>query len=131
WNAEGPEPVDRLFGLTVDAKPVDSTLGTLRDMYALPAQKDGTAPSIVPALIGLPEGAAAKAVTSVGLAVGGVTYQRPSDLSDASPIRRYGFGNVIYQEPAPGTPIQKGGEVRIAVAAGPLEPEVRYRPVAD
>jgi hypothetical protein len=130
WNAEGPEPVDRLFGLTVDAKPVDSTLATLRDMYAPTAPKDA-AQLTVPALIGMSEDTAAKLLANLGLAVGGVAYQRPSDLADAGPIRRYGFGNVIHQEPAPGTVIRKGGEVRIAVASGPARPEVRYRPVAD
>jgi hypothetical protein len=131
WNAEGPEPVDRLFGLTVDAKPVDSTLGTLRDMYALGPSREGAAPLAVPALVGMSEDTAARVLANVGLAVGGVAYQRPSDLADAGPVRRYGFGNVIHQEPAPGTAIQKGGDVRIAVAAGPLRPEVRYRPVPD
>lgn len=132
WNAEGPEPVDRLFGLTVDAKPVDSTLGTLRDMYALSAApKDPAAPLTVPSLVGMPADMASRAIANVGLRLGSVAYQRAAELKDPTPVRRYGVGNVIHQEPAPGTPIARGGEVRLAVADGPLEPEVRGRPVAD
>jgi len=132
WNAEGPEPVDRLFGLTIDAKPVDSTLGTLRDLYqASSLPKDEAAPVAVPSLVGLSEATAAQVLEHVGLRSGDVQHQRAGDLTDPSPIKRYGVGSVIYQNPPPGTQLMRGQPVDVAVADGGLEPEVGERPLAD
>jgi hypothetical protein len=132
WNAEGPEPVDRLFGLTVDGKPVDSTLGTLRDLYqsaSLP--RDEAAPIAVPSLVGLSEATAAQVLQHVGLRSGDVLHQRTSDLADPSPIRRYGVGSVIHQNPPPGAQLARGAAVDVAVADGGLQPELVERPLAE
>ncbi|HEY3109605.1 MAG TPA: glycoside hydrolase family 2 TIM barrel-domain containing protein, partial [Chloroflexota bacterium] len=53
WSVEGPEPVDRLFGLTEGGKAVDSALGTLRDMYSLPLPAEAGPDVAAPALLGL------------------------------------------------------------------------------
>jgi hypothetical protein len=130
WNVEGPEPVDRLFGLTQDGKPVDSTLGTLRDMYQTTLADQG-APATVPALVGLPEATAVQVLRRVGLTAGRVLHQRAPDLADPSPIQRYGVGSVIHQNPPAGAPLARGTAVDIAVADGPLVPEVAARPLAS
>jgi hypothetical protein len=128
WNAEGPEPVDRLFGLTIEAKPVDSTLNTLSELYhARPPQGQLR----VPPLVGMPEATALRVIDFADLKLGSVIHQSAADLGDNRPILRYGAGNVIFQEPPAGTPIEIGQEVRLAIAAGPLEPDIVGRPVPD
>jgi hypothetical protein len=117
WSVEGPEPVDRLFGLTEGGKAVDSALGTLRDMYSLPLPAE-TGPDVAaPSLLGLRLADARKVVEARGLRVSIVTYQDASQLKDPWPIRFYGLGNVMHQEPDPGARLAPGGEVRIAVGA--------------
>ena len=117
WSVEGPEPVDRLFGLTEGGKPVDSALGTLRDMYSLPLPAE-TGPDVAaPSLLGLRLSDARTVVEARGLKLSIVTYQDASQLKDPWPIRFYGLGNVIHQEPDPGTRVDRSGEVRIAVGA--------------
>ncbi|HEY3108544.1 MAG TPA: PASTA domain-containing protein, partial [Chloroflexota bacterium] len=110
------------FGLTEGGKPVDSALGTLRDMYNL-APPAETGPDVaVPSLLGLRLADAGKVVAARGLRVSIVTYQDASQLKDPWPIRFYGLGNVIHQEPDPGARLARGGEVRIAVGAEPAQP---------
>lgn len=132
WNVEGPEPVDRLFGLTQDAAPVDSTLQTLREMYSQPLPpKDLALPVTVPGLLGMPEPAAREILAGLGLELGGVIYQPASEPAGSASGRRFGVGSVISQEPAPGRAVAPGAVVRIAVVASLGKPEVRYRPIPD
>ncbi len=130
WNVEGPEPVDRLFGLTQDGRPVDSTLGTLRDMYQA-APTDEGAPVAVPSLVGLPEATALQVLRHVGLKAGGVLHRRAADLADPAAIQRYGVGSVIQQDPSPGAQLARGAPVDVVVADGALAPEVAARPIAS
>jgi hypothetical protein len=124
WNVEGPEPVDRLFGLVDgNAKPVDSALGTLRDMYGLPLPSESGPDVAAPALLGLPLADARRVVEARGLKLAVVTYQNASQLKDPTALRLYGIGNVMHQEPDPGARIARGGEVRIAIADEPPRPE--------
>lgn len=46
WTTEGPEPLDRMFGLTNgDGQPVDSSLSTLAALYAAGETEDAAATS--------------------------------------------------------------------------------------
>jgi hypothetical protein len=132
WSVEGPEPVDRLFGLTEGGRPVDSTLGTLRDMYNLPLPAETGPDLAAPGLLGLRLADARRVVEARGLKLTIVTHQDASQLKDPWPIRFFGMGNVIHQEPNPGVRLPRGGEVRIAVAVEP--PQAAYplgRPRAE
>jgi len=122
WSVEGPEPVDRLFGLTENGKPVDSALGTLRDMYNLPLPAETGSDIATPPLLGLRLADAQRVIEARGLKLAVVTYQDASQLTDTWPLRFFGVGNVMHQEPAPGARVERGGEIRVAVGADPPQP---------
>jgi hypothetical protein len=122
WSVEGPEPVDRLFGLTEAGKPVDSALGTLRDMYNLPLPVESGPDVAAPSLRGLRLADARRVIEARGLKLSVVTYQEAAQLKDSWPLRFFGVGNVIHQEPEAGARIVRGGEVRIAIGAEPPQP---------
>jgi hypothetical protein len=132
WSVEGPEPVDRLFGLTDgSAKPVDSALGTLKDMYSLPLPTDGGPTVATPPLLGLRPEQARAAIEARGLKLTVVTYQTAAELKDAWPIRFYGTQHVIHQEPDPATRVPPGSEIRIAVGAESPQVDLPKRPRAE
>lgn len=133
WNVEGPEPVDRLFGLVDPAgKPVDSALGTLRDMYSLPLTSESGPDVGMPGLLGMRLADVERVVAARGLKLAIVTRQHAGELKDAWPVRFYGIGNVIHQEPDPGARVPRGGEVRVAIASALPAPEPpRARPRAE
>jgi hypothetical protein len=115
WAVDGPEPADRLFGLTDgNGKAVDSTLSTLKDLYR---STTPTVPGPLPPLVGLRLGEAQALLASRNVAVAAVDYWQFAEMRDPTLHRRYGAGRVIHQEPA------AGGQVRLVVAAAPPQPE--------
>ena len=115
WAVDGPEPADRLFGLT-DGKgsAVDSTLATLKDLYRSSAPPDAGTP---PPLVGLRLSEAQALLASRRIGVAAVDYWQAAEMRDPGLHRRYGVGRVVFQEPA------ADGRVRLAVAAAPPQPE--------
>lgn len=71
----------------------------------------------VPSLFGLSEGAAADAIASVGLALGGISYVSQADLPPGIDITVVGVGQVILQSPAPGLQLPAGSPISIFVRA--------------
>jgi hypothetical protein len=124
WAIDGPEPADRLFGLTDgNGKAVDSTLAALKDLYRSAATPD---PGALPALVGLRLGEAQALLASRNVAAASVEYWQSTDARATALHRRYGAGRVLHQERAP------GGQVHLAVAAAPPQSEwPRGRPRPD
>ncbi|TAK24630.1 MAG: hypothetical protein EPO26_05275 [Chloroflexota bacterium] len=118
WSVDGPEPSDRIFGLTENGKAIDGSLGAMKELYRAPAAPDGWV--TVPSLTGVRAPDAEKIVEDLGLKLVGVIHQRASDLADASQVRRFGIGRVIHQQPAAGTKARLGTEARLAISAAPL-----------
>jgi hypothetical protein len=123
WAIDGPEPADRLFGLT-DGKgtAVDSTLSTLKDVY----RAGSTADPPLPPLVGLQLSEAQSLLRVRGITIAAIEYVQPSDLRDPALHRRYGVGRIVHQDLAP------VGQVRLLVAGAPPQLEwPRSRPRAE
>ncbi|HEV8634348.1 MAG TPA: PASTA domain-containing protein [Chloroflexota bacterium] len=125
WSVDGPEPADRLFGLTDgNGQAVDTTLQTLKELYRVGSRVGGEGTAVVlPPLIGLKQSEAEAAVSGLGLRVAAVEHRQGWQMKDPRPHARYGVGSVLLQEPAAGTQLPRGGEVRLAVAAAPPQPD--------
>ncbi|HEY3080046.1 MAG TPA: PASTA domain-containing protein, partial [Chloroflexota bacterium] len=133
WSVDGPEPADRLFGLTDGSgQPVDTTLQTLRELYHVGARPSAEAAVGVPPLVGLKQSEAEAFVSELGLRLARVDLWQPGQMKDSRPYERYGVGAVLSQEPAAGALLPRGGEVRLAVAAPPPQREwPMFRPRPD
>jgi hypothetical protein len=132
WSVDGPEPADRLFGLTDSGgQPVDTTLQTLRDLYH-PAGRGTEGAVGVPSLVGLRQSEAEACLKGLGLRVARVEHWQTRQMKDPRPHERYGVGAVLQQEPAVGALLPRGGEVTLVVAAPPPQREwPLFRPRPD
>ena len=69
----------------------------------------------VPDLVGLPEAEARRLVDSLGLANTYTNYQTADDVSDKAYFSSIPVGHVVSQMPAPGSVVQRGTVVYLAV----------------
>ncbi|WP_179137351.1 PASTA domain-containing protein [Candidatus Entotheonella palauensis] len=73
----------------------------------------GTTTVAVPNVVGQTETVALDAVLNAGLAIGSLQYEHHATVTG---------GTVISQSPAPGTTVETGSAVNLAVSLGPLPP---------